>query len=308
MARRSGLGKGLQALIPGEHAEADGDGPHGVTLKELRLEAIRPNPFQPRSHFDEASLDELAASINEVGVLQPILVREVASSPNEFELVAGERRWRSARRAGLETIPAIVQDGTSDLHSLEVALIENLHRADLNALEEASAYQQLIDEFDLTHEQVAARVSRSRQTVTNTLRILQLPPVVQGAVADGRLSAGHAKALVSVLDPVALLDAATKVEDEGLSVRATEDLVRRLNQRGPAAEEPAPPTAEPEVEAAPEPHKDAGVQELEQLLSDHLDTTVRVHLVGKGGNISIRFADLDDLERVYRAVIKGGAG
>jgi ParB family transcriptional regulator, chromosome partitioning protein len=302
MARRSGLGKGLQALIPGEHSDADGTGPSGLELRELRLEAIRPNPFQPRTHFDEAALADLAASIQEVGVLQPILVRAVPTNSNEFELVAGERRWRSARKAGLETIPAIVQDGTSDLHSLEVALIENLHRTDLNPLEEAAAYQQLIDDFDLTHEQVAARVSRSRQTITNMLRILTLPPSVQGEVAEGRLTAGHAKALGSVIDPLALEEAAAKVVREGLSVRATEELVRRVNQRGP---EPAPeaPSEPPPPTDQLHPKGDAGVKELEQLLSDHLDTTVRVHLAGMGGNISIRFADLDDLERVYRSVI-----
>src|ERR1019366_5033321 len=196
MARRSGLGKGLSALIPGEaHNGAEGglDDIEGARLVEVPVEAIRPNPFQPRTEFDDESMAQLAASIAEVGVLQPILVRPVAGSTDAFELIAGERRWRSAVQAGLDAIPAIVQDHASDLHSLEIALIENLHRADLNALEEAAAYQQLIDVFDLTHEQVAERVSRSRTSITNTLRLLQLPLAVQRALVEGRLTAGHAK-------------------------------------------------------------------------------------------------------------------
>ena len=167
----------------------------------MPLEAIRPNPFQPRAHFDEDSLAELAASIREVGVLQPVLVRPLADRDGDYELVAGERRWRSASRAGLDAIPAIVQDRTTDLHSLEIALIENLHRTDLNALEEAAAYQQLIDEFDLTHEQMAERVAKHRVTITNTLRLLQLPATVQGAIVEGRLSAGHARALPGARGP-----------------------------------------------------------------------------------------------------------
>jgi len=300
MARRSGLGKGLQALIPGEHAEANGAAPSGVELVELALDAIRPNPLQPRVHFDEASLTELAASIGEVGVLQPVLVRQVPDHEDEFELVAGERRVRSARRAGLETIPAIIQDQTSDLHSLEVALIENLHRTDLNALEEAAAYQQLIDEFALTHEQVAERVSRTRTSVTNTLRLLQLPATVQGAIVEGRITAGHAKALLTLGDPQAIEAGAAKVEAEGLSVRATEALVRRLTAPPPREPEPAPPDDAPMAADGPIP--DAGISELEHLLERHLNTRVTVDLKGRKGKVIVEFADLDDLERIYRAV------
>jgi len=297
MARRSGLGKGLGALIPGEQGEEDG-APSGAVLLEVPLESIKPNPFQPRVHFDEDQLAGLADSIREVGVLQPILVRPALGQEGAYELVAGERRWRSARRAGLATIPAIVQEHTTDADSLEAALIENLHRSDLNALEEAAAYQQLIDEFDLTHEQVAQRVSKSRVAVTNTLRLLQLPGSVQRQVIDGGITAGHARALLSLEDPDVLEAAATRVEAEGLSVRATEELVRRMAASPAAVEEPAP-----EAVVAKEPGvPDAGITELEHLLERHLDTRVKVDLKGRRGRVMIEFADLDDLERIYRAV------
>jgi ParB family transcriptional regulator, chromosome partitioning protein len=298
MARRSGLGKGLGALIPGEQADdPDGTEPEGIQLVELPLDAIRPNPFQPRTHFDEGSLAELAASIREVGVLQPVLVRRVVDHDDEFELVAGERRWRSARRAGLATLPAIVQDEGSDLHSLEVALIENLHRTDLNPLEEAAAFQQLIDEFGLTHEKVAERVSRNRVTVTNTLRLLQLPATVQGAIAEGRLTAGHARALLALGEAGMIEATAAKVEADGLSVRATEALVKSL--AAPTARDAVePPTALAKEPAMP----DAGISELEHLLERHLETRVTVQMKGKQGKVIVEFADLDDLERIYRAV------
>jgi ParB family chromosome partitioning protein len=184
------------------------------------------------------------------------------------------------------------------LHSLEVALIENLHRADLNALEEAAAYQQLIDEFDLTHEQVAERVSRSRTTVTNTLRMLQLPPGVQRLVLEGRISAGHAKALLAIEDPGLLEVTAAKVEADGLSVRATEELVRRMVVPEPAVAPVIEDAASPKEQAMP----DAGISELEHLLERHLDTRVQVDLKGRRGRVIVEFADLDDLERIYRAV------
>lgn len=296
MARRSGLGKGLGALIPGEH---HADEVEGAELRELHIDAIRPNRYQPRASFDEESLAELASSIAEVGVLQPILVRPAPDRDDAFELVAGERRWRAARRAGLTAVPALIQT-QSDLHSLEVALIENLHRSDLNALEEAAAYQQLIDDFDLTHEQVAAAVSKSRVSVTNTLRLLNLPPVVQRAVAEGRLSAGHARALLGIDDQGLLEVTAAKVEADGLSVRATEELVRSLLAR-PAV--PVEPSGGAEDKLTVEPAMpDAGITELEHLLERHLDTRVRVDLKGRRGRVIVEFADLDDLERIYRAV------
>jgi ParB family transcriptional regulator, chromosome partitioning protein len=299
MARRSGLGKGLQALIPGEQpGEGNGTAPQGLELVDLPLDAIRPNQFQPRSHFDEAALVDLAASIREVGVLQPVLVRPLAGHDGQFELVAGERRWRAARRAELTSIPAIVQRETSDRDALEIALIENLHRTDLNPLEEAAAYQQLIDEFDLTHEQVAERVAKHRVTVTNTLRLLQLPAAVQGSIAEGRLTAGHARALLPLAAPEAIEAAAGQVEAEGLSVRATEQLVRRLTAAAPDAADGGPEPAAAKEPAMP----DAGVVELEHLLERHLNTRVKVDFKGPRGRVIVDFADLDDLERIYRAV------
>src|SRR6204780_5252203 len=222
MARRSGLGKGLSALIP---SEATGE--MDSALRVVPISHIKPNAFQPRSHFDEESMSSLAASIREVGVLQPVLVREVGGEEESYELIAGERRWRPARRAGLQTIPVLVQPDTGDVTSLEQALVENLHREDLNALQEAAAYQQLIDEFGLTHEQVASRVGKSRTTVTNTLRLLQLPAGVQRALADGTISAGHARALLGTPDRTFQEDLAKRAVSEGLTVRAVEDSVRR---------------------------------------------------------------------------------
>ncbi len=195
MARRSGLGKGLSALIP---SEATGE--MDSALRVVPISHIKPNAFQPRSHFDEESMSALAASIREVGLLQPVLVREVDGEEESYELIAGERRWRAARRAGMQTIPVLVQPETGDVTSLEQALVENLHREDLNALEEAAAYQQLIDEFGLTHEQVATRMGKGRATVTNTLRLLQLPTGAQRALAERTISAGHARALLGTPD------------------------------------------------------------------------------------------------------------
>lgn len=295
MARRSGLGKGLSALIPGEEAEHEHD---GVAFRHVPIEAVRPNPFQPRSAFDDDSLAELAASIREVGVLQPILVRPAAGDAGGYELIAGERRWRSARRAGLEVIPAIVQE-SSDLESLEAALVENLHRADLNALEEAAAYQQLVDEFGLTHELVAQRVGRSRAGVTNMLRLLDLPGAVQRAIVEGRLTAGHARALLAITDHHELEAVAARVEADGLSVRATEELVRRLDADGAPGPAAVPAPDSPVREAA---LPDAGITELEHLLERHLDTRVKVDLKGRRGRVVVEFADLDDLERIYRAI------
>ena len=190
MARRSGLGKGLASLIPPGAAEADG---FEVALRDISLAAIEPNPGQPRNQFDEESLGELTASIRALGVLQPVLVREVGE--DRFQLIAGERRWRAARRAGLATIPAIIRS-TDDRGLVEQALVENLQRQDLTALEEAAAFQQLIEDFGLTHDEVATRVGKSRSTVTNTVRLLQLPPAIQRFVVEGQLTAGHARALL----------------------------------------------------------------------------------------------------------------
>ena len=221
MARRSGLGKGLSALIPTEVA-----GDRSTALREVPIGSIKPNPRQPRVNFDEDTMSSLAASIKELGILQPVLVRQVGGdAADDFELIAGERRWRAARRAGLQTIPVLVQ--TSDeTRSLEQALVENLHRQDLNVLEEAAAYQQLIEEFGYTHDQVATRVGKSRTAVTNTLRLLQLPAGVQRLLAEGQITSGHARALLGTPDRGYQEVLAKMVVSDGLTVRAIEEMVR----------------------------------------------------------------------------------
>jgi len=285
VARRSGLGRGLEALIPNDLL-----GDATSSLLEVPLNSIRPNPHQPRTNFDEEGLTTLTASIREVGVLQPVLLRPTADA--QYELIAGERRWRAARRAGLHTIPALVRT-VDDLGSVEQALIENLHRIDLNPLEEAAAYQQLIEDFGLTHEQVAARVSRSRAAVTNTLRLFQLPPSIQRLLIDGRLSAGHARALLATPDRNFQEALAQRIVAEDLSVRAVEDSVR---QRSAA---PAAPARHGERPGRLRP---PGVVELEDLLSRHLDTRVKVDMGSRKGRVMIEFATLEDLERIYRAM------
>ncbi|HLT15168.1 MAG TPA: ParB/RepB/Spo0J family partition protein, partial [Acidimicrobiales bacterium] len=228
MGRRSGLGRGLGALIPTDiTAEA------GSALREVPVEAIEPNPHQPRAYFDEEALASLTASVAELGVLQPILVRELGD--DRFELIAGERRWRAAKRAGLPTIPVVVRS-VDDVLSLEQALVENLHRQDLNALEEAAAYQQLMEDFNLTQEQVAQKVGKSRSAVANTLRLFQLPPSIQRLVAENQLSAGHARALLGTPDRAFQEDLARKIVDRGLSVREAEEAVRAHQEALTAAE------------------------------------------------------------------------
>ncbi len=320
MARRSGLGKGLSALIP---SEATGE--TDSLLRVVPISHIRPNTFQPRSHFDEESLASLAASIKEVGLLQPVLVRELVDETEGYELIAGERRWRAARRAGLQTIPVLVQQAADDRSSLEQALVENLHRDDLNALEEAAAYQQLIDEFGLTHEQVAIRMGKGRATVTNTLRLLQLPAGAQRALAERTISAGHARALLGTPDRALQERLVDRIVEQGLTVRAVEDLVRT----GGADLRVVPPVVD-DVEVAPEREPDAdegatssntdagirrvpvrklpepGVLELEELLSTYLNTRVKVDIQNRRGRLVVEFATLEDLERIYRAMVGDG--
>lgn len=300
MARRSGLGKGLDSLIPVGERAAGTASAAGPALVDVPVSAIRPNQHQPRAHFDEESLEELTASIAAMGVLQPILVRP--TDDEGFELIAGERRWRAARRAGLSAVPAIVRT-SDDLASVEQALVENLHREDLTALEEAAAYQQLIEDFGLTHEQLASRVGKSRSAITNTLRLLGLPPGVQQLVADGQLSAGHARALLGTRDRAEQEALAATAVAEGWSVRAIELAVRGGGDD--ASEQPA-------EEQRPDPAIDGagltpatklrppGLLELENLLAEHLDTRVTVHMGSRRGRVSIEFADLEDLERLYR--------
>jgi len=313
MARRSGLGKGLSALIPSEAV-----GETDSLLRVVPISHIRPNIFQPRSHFDEESMAALAASIKAVGLLQPVLVRELHDEAETYELIAGERRWRAARRAGLQTIPVLVQVA-DDVASLEQALVENLHRVDLNALEEAAAYQQLIDEFGLTHEQVATRMGKGRATITNTLRLLQLPAGAQRALAERTISAGHARALLGTPDRALQEKLVDRIVDEGLTVRAVEELVRGGGAElrvVPPAPEPAeaapaagatsgttePATRRPTVRKLPEP----GVLELEELLSTYLNTRVKVDIQNRRGRLVVEFATLEDLERIYRAMLGDG--
>ena len=241
----------------------------------------------------------LTASISELGVLQPILVRPLG--PDRYELIAGERRWRAAKRAGLQAIPAVVRR-VEDQGSLEQAVVENLHRQDLNALEEAAAYQQLIEDFQLSHNEVARRVGRSRSAVSNTLRLLQLPSGIQKQVADGQLSAGHARALLGTPDRAFQEALARRAVTEGLSVREVEDAVRA---RSGVVDDDAPtPTGgrTPDPGLAAKRLRPPGLLELEELLSDRLDTRVKVTMGSRRGRVTIDFASLEDLERIYRAM------
>jgi ParB family chromosome partitioning protein len=319
--QKRGLGKGLGALIPsGPPASVTGlgglpvpgataagpaggyrtDGPlppiAGAYLEEVPVRAIRPNPRQPRQVFDEDTLAELAASIEVVGLLQPVVVRKAGGGT--FELIMGERRWRASELAGVEVIPAIVRE-TPDDDMLRNALMENLHREQLNALEEAAAYQQLLDDFAVTHEELARRVGRSRPHISNTIRLLNLPPAVQKRVAAGVLSAGHARALLSIGDPEAQEQLALRIVAEGLSVRAVEELVALGGQTAKSPRTPA--TRKP---VAP------GLRDLADRLADVFETRVRVELGQRKGKIVVEFASIDDLERIVRTIspdLTGGA-
>ncbi len=308
MARRSGLGKGLSALIP---TEVSGD--QSSVLRDVPIGSIKPNPRQPRVNFDEDTMSSLAASIKELGVLQPVLVRQIGgAAADEFELIAGERRWRAARRAGLHTIPVLVQ--TSDeSRSLEQALVENLHRQDLNVLEEAAAYQQLIEEFGYTHDQVATRVGRSRTSVTNILRLLQLPSGVQRLLAEGQITPGHARALLGTPDRGYQELLAKSIVADSLTVRAVEDMVREHSElAGAGADNPVVPIVRPEGSPTSQPAggqtrlPPPGILELEELLSGHLNTRVKVDLTSKRGKVVVEFATLEDLERIYKLMVGSG--
>ena len=300
MARRSGLGKGLGALIPSEVAAPTDD----AALRELSVSQIEPNPLQPRDYFDEEALVSLTASITELGVLQPVLVRPVGQ--DRYELIAGERRWRAAKRAGLQAIPAVVRK-IDDTASLEQAVVENLHRQDLNALEEAAAYQQLIEDFHLSHDDVARRVGKSRSAVSNMLRLFQLPPSIQKLVAETQLTAGHARALLGTPDRAFQEALARRAVSEQLSVREVEEAVRARSgsddtetETGGTGERKGPETGG--AGAAARRLRPPGLLELEELLSDRLDTRVKVSMGSKRGKVTIDFATLEDLERIYRAM------
>ena len=299
MARRGGLGKGLGALIPPGGTEG---GSELGGLDELPLASIRPNRFQPRDHFDEEALALLADSIREVGVLQPVLVRPVGDG-DEYELIAGERRWRAARRVGLQTIPALVRE-TEDAAALEQALVENLHRDSLKPLEEAAAYQQLIEDFGLTHDDVAARVGRSRTTITNTLRLMQLPPAIQKLLQQGKLSMGHARALLGSPDRAFQEVLAKRIVDDDLSVRAVEEAVREhQGETKPAT--PAGGANEDGADATRRRLRPPGLLELEELLGDHLETRVKISMGSARGKVVVEFSTLEDLERIYRLMTDG---
>jgi ParB family chromosome partitioning protein len=304
MARKPGLGKGLGALIPDNEVAADvastaeqSNGP----LRRVPIASIRPNPYQPRKAINDDSLVALASSVKELGVLQPVIVRPVDGEEGHYELIAGERRWRAAILAELEFMPVLVQIDVNDRLSLEQAVVENLHRVDLHPLEEAAAYQQLIDEFDLTHEQVAQRVGKSRANITNTLRHLQLGEAAQSALASSLISAGHARSLLAITDANAQATMVARVIKNEMSVRATEEAVKTFLE--PKAVVETEPAIKPGLGTARlRPVPDASVAELEHLLEDYLDTRVHVDLKGRNGRIIIDFADLDDLERLYIAI------
>ena len=311
--RRRGLGRGLGALIPSAPTDR-GPSPHdlyftpatrpsgeedktslaevsGLSLRDLPLSAIQPNARQPRQVFDADELAELAFSLREVGVLQPVVVRPTAE-PEHYELVVGERRWRAASEAGLQSIPALVRE-TSDDEMLRDALLENLHRAQLNPLEEAAAYSQLLDEFGCTQDELADRIGRSRPQISNTIRLLRLPALVQRRVAAGVLSAGHARALLSLDDPLEQETLAQRIVAEGLSVRSVEELV--------AAAGPGPRRRRASASVEVPEHVTAGATRL----ADRLDTRVSVGMGRTKGRLTIEFASSEDFDRILAALLPG---
>jgi ParB family chromosome partitioning protein len=301
--QRRGLGRGLGALIPSAPLAVDSSaGPAspaggqaddlGAYFQEIPVESITPNPRQPRQVFDEDALDELSASIRAVGLLQPVVVRQVV--PGRYEIVMGERRWRACQIAGLPEIPAIVRE-TSDDDLLRNALIENLHREQLNPLEEAAAYQQLLEDFSATHEELARKIGRSRPHISNTIRLLNLPAAVQKRVAAGVLTAGHARALLGVDDPEAQEQLAHRIVAEGLSVRDVEEIVALG----------APETkASRQRQTKPKPVA-PGLRDLADKLTDVFDTRVRVDLGKRKGKIVVEFDSVEDLERIVTIMAPG---
>ncbi|MFB7913682.1 ParB/RepB/Spo0J family partition protein [Streptomyces sp. NPDC056061] len=275
-------------------AAAEPTGVAGAYFAEIPLDAITPNPRQPRDVFDEDALDELVTSIKEVGLLQPVVVRK--AGPDRYELIMGERRWRACRVAGLDRIPAIVR-ATEDEKLLLDALLENLHRAQLNPLEEAAAYDQLLKDFSCTHDQLADRIGRSRPQVSNTLRLLKLSPQVQRRVAAGVLSAGHARALLSVEDSEEQDKLAHRIVAEGLSVRAAEEIVKLMGSDSTSSAKPKGPRAGGRVSPA--------LSDLASRLSDRFETRVKVDLGQKKGKIVVEFASMEDLDRILGSLAPG---
>lgn len=279
-ARKSGLGRGLDALIPVER-------PHRG-FAEVPLDQVDPNPQQPRRHFDAEELEELASSMREVGVLQPIVVREGAEQ-GRYVLIAGERRLRAAALADLTEIPAMIRRPESESHDLTEALIENVQRADLSPLEEAAGYRNLLEDFGMTHDEIATQVGKSRSAVTNTLRLLQLPPPIHGLLERGELSAGHARALLTLDDEAYAVYLAERAVVEGWPVRRVEEAVRRRREEPVQAPRPRPSSPRP-----------AAIIELEERLSERLGTDVAIKPRGDGGQMVIRYGSLEDLEQIYR--------
>jgi ParB family chromosome partitioning protein len=282
MPQRTGLGKGLDALIPGS-----GQTPSSAGIHQISLDLISPNPRQPRSNFDPSELDELAASIREHGILQPLIV--ASAGDGHYTLIAGERRLEAARRAGLRTVPAILRQA-SDQQLLELALIENLQRADLNPLEEAEAYRQLNADFDLSHEQIAERVGKSRVAVTNTLRLLNLPEAAKKALLEGKISEGHARALLSLPTTEAQQAALQTILAHDLTVRQTEELVRKLSGQKPAA--PARPPSPPEI------------ADLEERLRTALGTRVHLRHGRRGGSLTLYYYSDEELNTLLERLLK----
>jgi len=293
--KRSGLGRGLGALIPTSESSATGEAKElsqipGMELIELDINSVDPNPKQPRKIFEEDAMNELAYSLREIGLLQPIVVR--AKTKNRYELIAGERRLRAAKMAQLKTIPAIVRIAEDEV-MLRDALLENLHRSNLNPLEEAAAYQQLLEDFNCTQDDLAIKVGRSRPQISNTLRLLKLPTAVQKRVAAGVISAGHAKAILGLADTNMMEQLANKIVAEGLSVRATEELVS-LGFKG---EKEKISKKSPNISAP-------GLKDLSQRLEERLDTRVNIQIGKNKGKIIIEFATMEDLRRVIEVIEK----
>jgi ParB family chromosome partitioning protein len=285
MARRGGLGTNLDALIPTSLTVGDKE---VGQQNEVAISAISPNPRQPRTHFDPVALEELIASIKEIGILQPPVVRQ--TTPGKYELIMGERRFRAAKAAGLKTIPVIIRQ-TPDNELLREALIENIHRSQLNALEEAAAYSQLLTDFNCTHDELAQKLGRSRPLISNTIRLMNLPTSVQQKLASGVLSAGHARALLGLSDAGAIEKLATRIVTEGLSVRATEEIISSGAPKGQSTKKPKQTKS-----ASPE------LQEIAERIGDALDTRVSIQGSAKKGTVVIEFAGAEDLKRITKAL------
>jgi ParB family transcriptional regulator, chromosome partitioning protein len=290
--RKGGLGRGLDALIPTSIMPTEIKTPSGVVTAnrdEIDLNNISANPKQPRTAFDEDQLTELAFSIKEVGLLQPPVVRSIGNG--KYQLIMGERRFRAAKLAGLKSIPVIIRQ-TADDQLLREALIENIHRSQLNPLEEGAAYQQLLNDFSYTHDELAAKLSKSRPAITNTMRLLNLPPSVQRKVAAGVISAGHARALLSLTDEKEIENLANRIVAEGLTVRAVEEIVSTGGAKVKAGSIRSGKIIAPKL------------KEVSDQLSDHLDTRVSVELGKQKGKIVIEFATIEDLERINSKILK----